>query len=262
MPLAERQAAFASALCEPLSPVPEGCVGPLGLPDPKRFAVYRNNVVASLIEAIEAAYPAVRRILGEECFHGVARLYVLEHPPYSPLMLEYGQHFADFLGRCAPLARYPYLADVARIERAWLEAYHAAEAEPPDAAALADIATCDPADLVFSLHPSLRLVSSPFPVLSIWHANRQEEPPPVIELDAGAERVLIARPAAEVEARLLPTAAALFLESLVRGDTLAVAAAAVADTMQFDLASHLAALFESGLITGVGARGRRVSPNH
>ena len=46
--LAERQGAIAAALLDPALPVPLGLLGPAGEPSPRRFAVYRNNVVASL----------------------------------------------------------------------------------------------------------------------------------------------------------------------------------------------------------------------
>ena len=58
MPLEDRQAAFAGALLDPRLPVPQGVVDPAGNPAPKRFAVYRNNVTVSLIEAKNPAAPA------------------------------------------------------------------------------------------------------------------------------------------------------------------------------------------------------------
>src|SRR6516165_11874225 len=87
--LAERQRGFASALLDPELPVPTGLVGPDGEPDPKRFAVYRNNVVVSLIEALEDAFPAVRRIVGADFFRAMARAHVMEEPPCSPILLDY-----------------------------------------------------------------------------------------------------------------------------------------------------------------------------
>ena len=261
-PLAELQRQFAEALLDPRRPMPAECIDPAGHPDPLRFAVYRNNVASSLIEALEAAYPAVRRLVGEEFFRAAARPYVLQDPPDSPIMLRYGEGFADFLERFASLSDYPYLADVARIERAWLEAYHAAEAEPLDPADLAGIVADRVADLCFTLHPSMRLVRSAFPALTIWHANVQEQTPPPIDLDAGPEDVLIARPVAEVQARLLPAGGALLLQSLARGSPLAEAASrASAACPSFELTTCLAVVLESGLLTGSRLRGRRGAGN-
>ncbi|HEX3845358.1 MAG TPA: DNA-binding domain-containing protein [Steroidobacteraceae bacterium] len=252
-PLSEVQGEFALALLDPERRAPPECVDPAGRPDARRFAVYRNNVASSLIEALEAAYPAVRRLVGEDYFRAVARIYVADAPPRSPIMLHYGEGFAEFLARYEPLADYPYLRDVARIERAWLEAYHAAEAEPLNPDVLAGIAAHRVADLCFTLHPSVRLVRSAFPALTIWRANVRDEAPLPIGLEAAAEDALIARPEAEVEVRLMPPGGARFLEALAQGWPLAEAAAACA-CESFDLTAHLTALLESGLLTAARLR--------
>ena len=66
----------------------------------------------------------------------MARAYALAEPPRSPVLMDYGAGFADFIAGFAPAASLPYLPDVARIERAWREAYHAADAEPLTAGGL------------------------------------------------------------------------------------------------------------------------------
>ena len=133
--LSEVQAGFAAALLDPAAPVPAGIVGPDRRPAPRRFAVYRNNVVSALANAVAGSFPAVKRIVGEDFFRAMARAYVLAEPPTSPVLLDYGITFPDFIARFAPAASLPYLPDVARIERRWREAYHAEDAEPlpPDA---------------------------------------------------------------------------------------------------------------------------------
>ena len=65
---ADRQREFAAALLDPERPTPSGIIGPDGDVCPRRFAVYRNNVVVGLTEILKAAYPAVRRLVGEEFF--------------------------------------------------------------------------------------------------------------------------------------------------------------------------------------------------
>ena len=261
-PLSERQGSFAAALLDPRRSMPPECIDPSGHADARRFAVYRNNVASSLIEALEAAYPVVRRLLGEEYFRAVAGLHALQDPPRSPIMLHYGKGFPEFLARFEPLSSHPYLVDVARIERAWIEAYHAAEAEPLRLEALADIPAHRVADLRFTLHPSMRLVRSAYPALTIWHANRLEQSPSSIDLASGGQEILIVRPAAEVEVRLVPSDGAQFLQRLALGEPLAAAtAAATAVSESFDLTQHLAALLECGLITGARLRRRRSTSN-
>ena len=119
MQLAERQRGFAAAILDPARPMPDGLVGPDGEPGPKRFAVYRNNVVVGLTETLKDAFPAVHRIVGADFFRAMARAYVMVEPPRSPILLDYGAGFPDFIRQFEPAAVLPYLADVARIERAW-----------------------------------------------------------------------------------------------------------------------------------------------
>ena len=73
--------------------------------------VYRNNVVAGLIETLKDNYPAVRRIVGSEFFRAMALQFVTANPPHSPVMLGYGAGFAKFIARFEPAATLPYLPD-------------------------------------------------------------------------------------------------------------------------------------------------------
>ncbi len=108
-----------------------------------------------------------RGIVGDAFFVAMARVYVAGYPPASPIMLDYGAGFGGFLEIFAPVASLPYLPDVAYLERAWLEAYHAAEAAPLDAASLGTIATADLPEVRFDLHPSVRVVRSRFPTIRL-----------------------------------------------------------------------------------------------
>src|SRR5260370_12982563 len=182
MQLAERQRGFAAAILDPALPMPDGLVGPDHEPGPKRFAVYRNNVVAGLTETLKDAFPAVHRIVGTDFFRAMARAYVMVEPPRSPIMLDYGAGFPDFIRQFDPAAGLPYLADVARIERAWTEAYHTPEASPIDLAVLAAIPPERLPEIRLRLHPSIRLVWSQYPALTIWQMNVWDAVPPPLNM--------------------------------------------------------------------------------
>ena len=123
-------ATFASALLDPTYATPAIVIGPAGKGAAKRYNIYRNNVTVSLINALAAVYPAVQRITGVEFFRAMARFHVRATPPRSPLLFEYGHDFPAFVETYEYTRRLPWLADVARIERAWLDAHHAGDAEP------------------------------------------------------------------------------------------------------------------------------------
>ncbi len=249
--LAEAQRQFAAALLDPDMPPPPGLVGPDGEPSARRFAVYRNNVVAGLILALKDAFPAVCRIVGEDFFRVMAREYVLAKPPTSPVMLGYGRGFPSFVGHFEPAAGLAYLADVARIERAWVEAYHAPDAVPLDGSSFGAIAPEALSELRLQLHPSLRVVRSAYPALTIWRMNVGDGVPVAIDPDAAAEDAVILRPAAEVEVRFLPEGGADFLLGLGQGQSVLAATTSALDASpRFELAANLAGLIRAGAIIG------------
>ncbi len=247
-PLSEVQAEFAAALLDPAAPVPAGIVAPGGRPAPRRFAVYRNNVISALANAVASSFPAVRRIVGDDFFRAMAWAYVLAEPPTSPVLLDHGATFPDFIARFPPAGSLPYLPDVARIERRWRESYHAEDAEPLPPTALSELAEAALPGLIFELHPSLRLVRSPWPAVTVWRMNVSDVPMTPVDFTV-AEDALIVRPGAEVEVRIVPPGGAAFVTALAAGDTLLAAAeTAQAADQRFDLAGNIAGLFAAGAL--------------
>jgi hypothetical protein len=249
-------AGFTSALLDPERPSPAVISGPNGKAAVKRYNVYRNNVTVSLINALAATFPATQRITGTDFFRAMARFHVRATPPTSPLLFEYGHDFPDFIERYEYAQTMPWLADVARIERAWLDSYHAADAEPMIPQALASILPEQLADIVLTPHPATRVLHSRFPAVSIFAANRNGSPASPLEVNQ-PEDALVTRPELEVTVRHLPPGGATFLSRLVEGATLgAAAAAAIADHPQFDLSANIAGMIEAGAFTAVNHGGR------
>ena len=124
------QEQFAAALRDSALPVPEGIAAWNAARPLRRFGVYRNNVVSGLIGAVASRFPVAEKIVGEEFFAGMAYEFICLHPPRSPLLLSYGDGFADFVEAFEPAREIAYLADVIRLEVARGRAYHAADATP------------------------------------------------------------------------------------------------------------------------------------
>jgi hypothetical protein len=242
-------ASFAIALTKPNAPTPLGVVGPNGKGAEKRYNVYRNNVTVSLIEALVSIYPAVQRITGSDFFRAMARFHLRETPPKSPLLFEYGRDFPDFIDRYEYARSMPWLGDVARVERAWLDAYHAADAKPLAGETLSAIPADRLGDLVFRVHPAAQIVQSNYAAVTIFAANRADGSPPLI--NAGeAEDALITRPQLEVTVRHLPPGGAIFLQSLINRVPLGEAAAAALEACpSFDIGAAIAGMLEAGAFT-------------
>jgi hypothetical protein len=242
---------FASALIDPERPTPALLAGPNGKAAVKRYNVYRNNVTVSLIDALAAIYPCIRRITGEEFFRAMARFYIRETPPTSPLLFEYGRDFPAFI-ECYDYAQaMPWLADTARIERAWLDAYHAADTAPLMAEAPASVPPDRLTGLTFIAHPATRIVRSCYSAVTIFAAHRSPEP--VGTIDASKpEDALITRPDGDVVVRHLPPGGTAFLLGLIAGRPLGeAAAAALIAAPSFDIGAGIAGMIEAGAFTAL-----------
>ncbi|MGE0846572.1 MAG: DUF2063 domain-containing protein [Flavobacteriaceae bacterium] len=253
--LAEVQRAFAAALRDPAAAVPDGVTAWTGSAPKRRFDVYRNNVYSSLADVLAGRYPAVERLVGAEFFRAMARVFIDAAPPSTPMLMEYGEGFADFLDGFPPVSELAYLGDVARIEWAWNLAYHAADAAPLTPQALERLVPEMLPSVRFAMHPSLQLATSSFPAYRIWRANREEEDPGGIDLASGGEDTIVVRPHLSVEVRPLPAGAYRFVAGLRRGDNLGEAAIAASETPGFDLALNLRELIRLGAFSGVVGEG-------
>ncbi|GID08086.1 DUF2063 domain-containing protein [Pseudomonas sp. 008] len=241
------QAAFASALLDPQRPCPEGVFSANGADPASRFAVYRNNVQSSLINALAVSYPVVMQLVGDEFFRAMAGLYVQSCPPQSPLINDYGKDFAEFIDSFEPAASVPYLADMARLERLRVQAYHAADAQPLSHEQIATVLS-DPqalSELTVGLHPSLNLLASAFAVVAIWAEHQQDSTLAGMDLSHG-QNALVLRNGLEVEVFAIDHGASTFIQNLRLGLPLSQ----VLETAPaFDLSQTLALLISHNAIT-------------
>ena len=246
MPFEATIASFARALVNPSQPAPAATRRSDGRSVERRFAVYRNNVAVALIGALEARYPVVRRLVGDDFFRAMAGAYVAAEKPRAPTLIHYGDGFPDFVAGFPPAGAVAYLADVARLENAWIEAYHAAEAAALSLDALAAIAPDGFEALRFRPHPAARLLSFAHPAASIWAASQGDGEPRPPENWAG-EEALVTRPDADVFVRVLPPGGFAFATALFSGASLG-AATALAAADGFDPGAHLVGLVEAGAL--------------
>ena len=235
----------------------DGRTAPAGLDEEgrARFRVYRNNVAVGLTDALAAAYPVVRRLVGAEFFTATARAFVAAHPPRARSLALYGAAFPGFLASFPPARSVAYLGDVARLERAVLEALHAADAAPlaPDAlATLGERA----ARAVFTPHPAARVVASPHPIASLWRAQRETDG--AARVAGRAETALVTRPADRVVVQTLSPAAGRFAAALLGGaDATAAAEAALAIDADFDPLAGWRPLLAGGALAAFTLGDRR-----
>lgn len=216
------------------------------------FAVYRNTVMKGCIDALQANYPAVARLVGEEWFRAAAAIHVREALPTDPTLLCYGAAFVDFLARFEPAAELPYLPGVARLDRYWTEAHAAPDEKVLDPAAVASVSPAALAGTVLHPHPAARWAwFADAPIYAIWSRNRSGD---ALDdnLDWRPEGALLTRPRDAVEWSALDAAGCAFLDACAAGDTLAGAAqAALGVQGNTDLARLMSTLLAAGAFSGM-----------
>ena len=210
------------------------------------IAVYRNNHFHAVGTALAEAYPVVRALVGETFFSGLAQAFTTVHPPQRKSLAAYGAELPDFIAGFKPARSVPYLPDVARLERAWLEALHSADRAVLAMEAIAAAGEhLETARLV--PHPATRLVISSFPIFDIWQAHRSAAKPDRLTLTGEGQGVLLTRPGLQVSLSPLSREAALLARGLLDGLTIAEAVG------EGDAAAELQGTFQTLFAAGAFA---------
>jgi hypothetical protein len=245
--LAQFQDEFAQALLAPDATLAPAIAALASQPG---FAVYRNTLMKGCIDALQANYVCVERLVGEEWFRAAAAVFVRAHPPVQPTLLHYGAGFADFLGGFEPAADLPYLPGVARLDRLWTEAHAAADEAPLTAADLSGLSPEALGALHLRPHAAARWAwFDEQPIYTLWSRNRENLD--VGEIEWAAEGALITRPFDAVHWTPLDSAGCAFLDACAGGATLGEAANA-AINMAPD--TNVAQLLENMITAGALAR--------
>lgn len=233
------QGAFVRALLDPELPPPNGLETPHGFSPEKRFAVYRNNVCVGLVDALSERFPVCRQLVGEEFFRAMAHCYMREFLPRTPMLFEYGEDFATFVSQFEPARALSYLSDVARLEYAVGQAYHAEDAAPLPIGSVRALPPDRLENATPALHPSTRVIASKYPIVSIWRQHVSDEEMTPLDLNCG-EEALVVRPELEIRVSTLPAGGAVFVEALEERQTFGEAVnAAAAVATDFDLTACL-----------------------
>lgn len=248
-PLARFQQAFARALHAP-DEIPTDTQMAALVAQPG-FAVYRNTVLKGAVDALVASHPAVTRLVGDEWLRAAAAVFVRAHPPRTPVLVEYGAGFAEFLRGFAPARDLPYLADVAAVERMRTEAHLAADQAAERADRLAGVTPEALAGIRLAPHAAARWAwFESHPAFTLWQRNRPGCEPTDAGIAWQAEGVLVTRPDDAVRCVAIDRAAIAFLDACANGETLLDAAL---DALRVDPHADLTRLMAELLAAGAFA---------
>jgi hypothetical protein len=188
------------------------------------FQVYRNTMLKACIDALQANYPTVDRLVGSAWMREACSAYARLHRPFDVRLMEYGADLPEFIERLALPADLGYLPDIARLDRMWLEAHCAADGPSINVDAVASLAPQALASKVLRASPSARwrwFLSHP--AYSIWKTNR-EDGEWREDIAWQGEGVLMTRPDGAVRWQAASVGTCAFLDACAGGAALAHAA--------------------------------------
>ncbi|MYB88624.1 MAG: DUF2063 domain-containing protein [Proteobacteria bacterium] len=142
----------------------------------RRMDIYRTTMREAHVRALATTYACCEKILGERYFRQLATEFYYGNPATHQDLNRYGQAFPDFMREFiehhAELAEYPYLADLARLEWLYEQAYYTREDAAFDFRALAMLDEDDYRKLHFVLGASVATLKSDYPVYELWRAHQ------------------------------------------------------------------------------------------
>lgn len=254
---AGNEAAWVQALLQVDAKVPPGWVARNGSDARVRLNVYRNNVWASLCQAMADTFPTLYNAMGDALFGYTALRYVQSQPPRDVILAHYGQGFAEFLAQLGRPKDAPASAlawpDVARLEYARVQCFHAADAIPVHRSAWENMLS-EPELLVhavFNFAPSVQVVHSAWPICQLWLAWQDGLAEPEGVHNA-SESALVCRQGWDVVVVPLSPALGQCVGQLLQGATLGEAArVGLHHAADFDLNMVLFVLLQHGCVTEV-----------
>jgi hypothetical protein len=164
-------ATVASGRPEVRRAVEEMVAGDARLPAIARLEIYADMYFSRIHDVLADEYAKTVAALGRAAFHGVVIDYLDACPPDHPSMREVGARLPEFLAAHPTTADRPWVAELARLERARLEMIDGADAEM---LTLEDLRALPPerfAALPLRLVPSHALFATRFDVVPLWRSD-------------------------------------------------------------------------------------------
>ncbi|HEY2523937.1 MAG TPA: DNA-binding domain-containing protein [Candidatus Binataceae bacterium] len=125
----------------------------------ERLEIYANAYFYRILDCLKEDFPATLATLGADNFHNLVTGYLIEYPPTEPSISHAGRYLSEFLRNHPFTERWPFIADLARLERALIEVFHAPDAEPLGAPTIRSVAPEDWPGLEMRAHPALAIVN-------------------------------------------------------------------------------------------------------
>ena len=219
----------------------------------RRFALYRGNLTANWERSLGNAYPVLLRLVGEEFFRALGREFGRARPLTVGDLNCFGDGLPEFLDSFGPVADFPYVPDMARLEWALHRAHYAADMPALDFAALAAMDANGLDTVQLRLRAPCTLLCSGWDIVGIWQAHQVQTPD--WPADVGQpSRCLVHRPRWRTEVMPLTPGAFNALLAIADGASLGAALEAGAQADEcFDPAAALPRWLEVGVFAATAS---------
>lgn len=215
--------------------------------------VYQNNFLLNHIDALQAVYPKLIKIIGEQSFKALAKKYVQNYPPLTGCFFEWGGELPSFIREIKEFNNLPYLTDVALYEWLCHETMSAAYVPPIKIEEYEKHANCaaNPENIAFKLLPSVRLMRTDFGLHNIMHflAGHSEKANSVI---SGSEYIVIWKNKNICLQKWVSKEVYFFVSEIEKGKTLSqIIDGFLAEDIELRLDICFAFVFDHGLLADV-----------
>ena len=189
--------------------------------DTQRLATYRNAYFGRLVEALAIDFPAVKAILGDDKFSRLCHDYIDTYPSTQYSLRWFGSHFTDFISQHIFGQQQTFLAELAKLEWTFINAFDAADVIPLPASRIADIPVESWPDIGIGLHPSVYYFDYHWNIVDIWRAVQEQGPVPQAATLSKTSTCVIWRQALRTRYRILDEFEAAALHAAAQGATFA-----------------------------------------
>jgi hypothetical protein len=204
--------------------------------------VYREQYLLRHLDALREDFLTLEHALGDARFEDLAKAYLQAFPPRSFSLRDLGSDLPGFVADVAPWAADPLLADLARVEWAFVEAFDAPDAPPLDLAAVSGVPEDAWPSARLVLQPSVQRLSLRYPAHEVRIAVRNGDPAAVagvVRPEPAPSHVIVFRGGERLQSLAIDAEAYALLDELARGVALGdacerVAAASGASSASFE----------------------------
>jgi len=141
-------------------------VGPF--PVEQLMGLYRNNFYISLSQYLEACFPAVLALVGEEFFAQLAKAYIIQSPLDKAELDLFGAGFPCFIKQAEQTQSLAYLGDVAVLDWAFDNAKAIVHIDAFPFEKLSRLNELQQVKIKLQLAPKTVLIKAQYPLLKIW----------------------------------------------------------------------------------------------